>query len=188
MPSWLLWGKVGWLSTMVFIGTQTKGQEMTQWRWKQKRKVIQRPLASWCYHEHSQSIITAYNYWLWNIFLHFSYPVVYIICILPNMLSWSPIFHNGFKAPYQFTLFASTLFSFSGTFSAVLFFLTQPGLAVGLLTSQTHSQIQSDHCHEKSKSMQGPNYIPTRRPAASDYITPDLGRSDAPLNIEETRR
>ena len=110
--------------------------------------------------------ITAYNYWLSNFF---SYPIVELICILPQSLTSE---HR--TVPYELNLFFSTLFSFSGIFNSLLFFLTKLGLILTNSQTETYPQIQCRQCHQKSASWQGFNYISTRRPTASDYTTPDL--------------
>ncbi|KAH6910261.1 hypothetical protein BKA70DRAFT_1466678 [Coprinopsis sp. MPI-PUGE-AT-0042] len=51
------------------------------------------------------------------------YPIVYLVCITPQSFGrW--FFFSGYDVPYQFTLFARTLFSLSGLFNAILFFST----------------------------------------------------------------
>ncbi|PPQ92973.1 hypothetical protein CVT25_000174 [Psilocybe cyanescens] len=58
------------------------------------------------------------------------YPAVYVFCVFPNSLSrW--MYFSGFQTPYQFTLFASTLFALSGLFNVILFFSTRPDLVKG---------------------------------------------------------
>ncbi|KAH9484864.1 hypothetical protein JR316_0001766 [Psilocybe cubensis] len=58
------------------------------------------------------------------------YPAVYVFCVFPNSLSrW--LYFSGFQTPYQFTLFASTLFALSGLFNVILFFSTRPDLVKG---------------------------------------------------------
>jgi hypothetical protein len=56
------------------------------------------------------------------------YPAVYIFCVFPNTLSRWLYFTNGLKhtPPYQFTLFASSIYGLSGMFNLILFFLTRP--------------------------------------------------------------
>ncbi|KAG2016373.1 hypothetical protein CC2G_009544 [Coprinopsis cinerea AmutBmut pab1-1] len=58
------------------------------------------------------------------------YPAVYVVCVFPNSLTrW--LAFSGHKPPYQATLFASSIFAFSGLFNVVLFFLTRPELVKG---------------------------------------------------------
>ena len=139
-------------------------------RWEfQERKKNQKQLLKRCYCELIfQSHITAYNYWLSNFF---RYHLVESVCIFPNTLT--PVF----KFPYQLNLFISALFSFSGIFNSLIFFLAQLGLIFSPSNSQTETdpQIQWHRRHEKSASWQGSNYISTRRPTASECITSDLG-------------
>lgn len=73
-----------------------------------------------------------------------SYPAVYIVCFFPNSLSrW--LWFEGFNTPYQFTLFASTLFALSGTFNVILFFLTRPELVVGSKANDTEEEALPLH-------------------------------------------
>jgi hypothetical protein len=59
-----------------------------------------------------------------------SYPAVYIICVFPISLArW--LRFDGYNPPYQFTLFASALFAFSGLFNVILYFSTRREYAVG---------------------------------------------------------
>ena len=116
----------------------------------------------------------------------FSYPLVYIICILPNSLSrW--LFFSGFNVPYQFSLFANTLFSLSGLFNAILFFLTRPDLVVGPSNTSLPNQATNDPRiqspqHYRSYETELTSYgsqkfgsLPTRNsPGASDYAAPEL--------------
>jgi hypothetical protein len=108
---------------------------------------------------------------------------VYIICILPNSLSrW--LFFSGHKVPYQFSLFANTLFSLSGLFNAILFFLTRPDLVVGPSNTPLPNQAANDPRiqHYRSNETELTSYssqkfgsLPTRNsPGASDYVAPDL--------------
>jgi len=108
---------------------------------------------------------------------------VYIFCILPNSVSRWRIF-SGSNVPYQFSLFASTLFSLSGMFNAILFFFTRPNLVVGVGPSDTplpnlastDSRIQShDEIELTRHGSQNFGSLPTRGShAASDYVAPDL--------------
>lgn len=65
------------------------------------------------------------------------YPAVYIICVFPNSLSRWLSFTETTDAtdtggvPFQYTLFASALFAFSGLFNVILYFSTRPEYAVG---------------------------------------------------------
>ncbi|KIM45490.1 hypothetical protein M413DRAFT_24685 [Hebeloma cylindrosporum] len=91
------------------------------------------------------------GYWCWiksefkteQIVTEYFYPAVYIICILPNSLSrW--LSFSGFNVPYQFILAANTIFSLSGMFNAILFFLTRPDLVVGPSDSPPPTQDPTD--------------------------------------------
>jgi len=62
--------------------------------------------------------------------LIFSYPLVFIVCILPNTISrWLQF--GGTKPPHQFSLFANTVFALSGAFNLILFILTRPRVVLG---------------------------------------------------------
>ena len=113
---------------------------------------------------------------------------MYIICILPNSVC-RLLFFGGSKIPYQAILFANTLFSLSGMFNAVLFFVTRPNLVIGVGPSDTplpnlastDSEIQSHHHYRSdereltSHGSQRFGSLPSRgSPVASDYVTPDL--------------
>ena len=97
------------------------------------------------------------------------------------------LFFSGSKIPYQFTLFANTLFSLSGLFNAILFFLTRPDLVVGPSNTlppnqapndprlQSHQHYRSDETELMSFNSQKFGSLPTRNsPGASDYVAPDL--------------
>jgi len=111
-----------------------------------------------------------------NSFSVFSYPAVYIICLLPNSVAhW--ISFNGSEVPYQFTFFGSTLFAFCGLFDAILFSLTRPYLVIG--TSDSPELPLAPATNIQSK-ISGDVELPfTRSPTTSDYIPPNIegGRS-----------
>ncbi|KAJ2922566.1 hypothetical protein H1R20_g14517, partial [Candolleomyces eurysporus] len=70
------------------------------------------------------------------------YPAVYIICVFPNSLArW--LYFSGDEGPFQFTLFASTLFGFSGLFNVILYFSTRREYAVGPSVSVTAAALPS---------------------------------------------
>ena len=62
-----------------------------------------------------------------------SYPAVFIFCFFPNTLSrWLYFTDNpNDPPPYQFTLFASSIYGLSGVFNVILFLLTRPTVVVG---------------------------------------------------------
>ena len=113
-----------------------------------------------------------------NPFIVFSYPAVYIICILPKSIDrW--IYFNGSEVPYQFTLYSSTLFSFCGLFDAILFFLTRPNLVIGNGTTDSPALPPTGPVSNTQPQLSGDVELPfTRSPTASDYI---------PLNVERGR-
>jgi hypothetical protein len=108
-----------------------------------------------------------------NWFFVFSYPAVYIFCMLPMSIArW--IYFNGSTVPQQFTLFGSGLFSLCGLFDAILFFLTRPNLVVGTIDSPPlalATNTQSEHSGDVKLPF-------TQSPTASDY---------PPLDIESGR-
>lgn len=60
--------------------------------------------------------------------------MTYLICITPlSVARW--LFFFGHNVKYQGTFFATTLFSLSGTFNAILFFFTRPDLVVDSIDS-----------------------------------------------------
>ena len=63
-----------------------------------------------------------------------------MFCVLPNTLARWLYFTDSNPPPYQFTLFASTIYGLSGVFDLVLLILTRPKMVVGdpLLTDVTH--------------------------------------------------
>ncbi|RXW18068.1 hypothetical protein EST38_g7786 [Candolleomyces aberdarensis] len=71
------------------------------------------------------------------------YPAVYIICVFPISLARWLRFGRGSKPPFQFTLFASALFSFSGLFNVILYFMTRREYAVGPSISVTAPALPS---------------------------------------------
>ena len=143
--------------------------------------------------------IIAYNNSLF--YFTFSYPLVYIICILLNSICRQLVF-SGFYVPYQFSLFANTLFSLSGLFNAILFFLTRPDLVVGVGPSdtplpnlastdsgiQSHHHYRSDEIELTSHGSQRFGSLPTRgSPVASDYVAPDLEEYSAYFHQNHSR-
>lgn len=138
--------------------------------------------------------ITAYFFFLFKKLYTFSYPLVYIVCILPNSICrW--LFFSRSKAvpyqavPYQASLFASTLFSLSGMFNAILFFYTRPALVVTVSPSDTplphlaptDSRFQSHHHFGDEIELtrigsQNFGSFPARGSpgASSDYVAPGL--------------
>jgi hypothetical protein len=127
--------------------------------------------------------ITAYFFFFEKLYT-FSYPLVYIICILPNSICRWLFFSSSKTVPYQASLFASTLFSLSGMFNAILFFYTRPALVVAVSPSDTplphlastDSRIQSHHHFgDEIELTRFGSQIPARgSPVASDYVAPGL--------------
>jgi len=114
------------------------------------------------------------------------YPAVYCICIVfYSIARW--MFFLGSTPPHQFTLFTSTLFSLSGTFNAVLFFLTRPDLVIGHddpLPPIPAIDIQRQSFHERERtSFSSGNFGSLPTPAASDY--PPEGTN---ANLRASRR
>ncbi|KAG2015274.1 hypothetical protein CC2G_008560 [Coprinopsis cinerea AmutBmut pab1-1] len=59
------------------------------------------------------------------------YPLVYLVCILPQSIARWLMFTNN-PVPYEFTLLARSLFSLSGLFNVILFFTTRYDLVAGV--------------------------------------------------------
>ncbi|CAA7260692.1 unnamed protein product [Cyclocybe aegerita] len=79
------------------------------------------------------------------------YPAVYIFSFFPNSLArW--LFFSGYETPYQFSLFASTVYSLSGMFNLILFFVTRPALVVGPNVTFEETLPLSQAIHRKSSS------------------------------------
>ena len=108
-----------------------------------------------------------------NLLFVFSYPAVYIVCILPKSVArW--IYFNGYKVPYQFNLFGSTLFAFCGFFDAILFFLTRPDLVIGTTDSPALPPTPNTNTHSE---LSGDVELAfTRSPIASDHIPLEVDR------------
>ncbi|KAF8894349.1 hypothetical protein CPB84DRAFT_1682661 [Gymnopilus junonius] len=102
------------------------------------------------------------------------YPAVYIITVLPNSISrW--LSFSGSKPPYQFTLFANTVFALSGMFNAILFFATRPELVKG-----PSIDIESTHdlpLHPRKESTTYRSSLPLGRLPERTYST-----SESPLS------
>ncbi|KAF8971222.1 hypothetical protein BDZ97DRAFT_1914223 [Flammula alnicola] len=78
------------------------------------------------------------------------YPALYIFCVFPNSLSrW--LTFRGFNTPYQFTLFANSLYGLSGMLNVILFFITRPELVVGPSVVIVEDEELSFH-HRKEPS------------------------------------
>ena len=97
------------------------------WIWSRMTTRKLRRLLIQCF---CQSIIFI-KFRIWNRFN--SYPAVYIFCVFPNTLArWLYFTDNpNNPPPYQFTLFASSIYGLSGVFDLILFFLTRPKVVVG---------------------------------------------------------
>jgi len=54
-----------------------------------------------------------------------------MFCVFPNTLARLLTFSDRNPPPYQFTLFASTIYGLSGVFNLILFFLTRPTIVIG---------------------------------------------------------
>jgi hypothetical protein len=59
------------------------------------------------------------------------YPAVFIFCFLPTTLSRFITYYTNKNVPYQFTLFAITIYGLSGVFNVILFLVTRPKIVVG---------------------------------------------------------
>ncbi|KAF6763307.1 hypothetical protein DFP72DRAFT_986958 [Ephemerocybe angulata] len=125
-----------------------------------RKEVYYGPTGYWCWidKKHTAARIVTEYVWVWAsglimailygiMFLvmrgflvvdgGINYPAVYIICVFPNSLSRWLSFTETTDAtdtggvPFQYTLFASALFAFSGLFNVILYFSTRPEYAVG---------------------------------------------------------
>ncbi|KAH6910260.1 hypothetical protein BKA70DRAFT_1424810 [Coprinopsis sp. MPI-PUGE-AT-0042] len=102
------------------------------------------------------------------------YPVVYLVCITPQSFGrWFSF--SGYDVPYQFTLFARTLFSLSGVFNAILFFNTRYHLLNGgPSTEAINAAPPSEHDTTNSVTAGGPamrETVPlTRFPTSDSHI------------------
>ena len=114
---------------------------------------------------------------------------MYIVCILPNSICRRLFFSRSKAVRYQASLFASTLFSLSGMFNAILFFYTRPALVVAVSPSDTplphlastDSRFQSHHHFGDEIELtrigsQNFGSFPARGSpgASSDYVAPGL--------------
>ncbi|RXW14077.1 hypothetical protein EST38_g11777 [Candolleomyces aberdarensis] len=72
------------------------------------------------------------------------YPAVYIICVLPSSISrW--LSFSGHHVPFQFTLFSSALFAYSGFFNVILYFTTRRDYTLGSTRPIISAQLPSTH-------------------------------------------
>lgn len=87
------------------------------------------------------------------------YPAVYIFCVFPNSLSRWLYFTNGLKhpVPYEFSLFASSLYGLSGMLNLVVFLLTRPKVVMG---------------HSLPSSLKDVAVSPIHRPRGNDSAFP----------------
>ncbi|RXW18065.1 hypothetical protein EST38_g7787 [Candolleomyces aberdarensis] len=100
------------------------------------------------------------------------YPAVYIICVFPNSLArW--LYFSGDEGPFQFTLFASTLFGFSGLFNVILYFSTRREYAVGPSVSVTAATLPT--------TAQNHGYLPPDKEASQISNS----REDVNFELEE---
>lgn len=105
----------------------------------------------------------------------FSYPAVYILCILPNTISrW--LSFSGHNPSDKFVLFANTIFALSGLFNLVLFLWTRPAMVVGESNvigedgSATHIAIPSDYASSALGHL--PGNVPS-----------DLEKQNSPVSV-----
>ncbi|KAF9050156.1 hypothetical protein BJ165DRAFT_1525431 [Panaeolus papilionaceus] len=67
------------------------------------------------------------------------YPLVYIICVIPNSACrWATF--QGANVPYQLTLAANSIYNLSGTINLLLFLVTRPQLVVGPAKPTTEAE------------------------------------------------
>jgi len=90
---------------------------------------------------------------------------VYILYMTPFFVSRWLLF-SGFRSPHQYTLFSSTLFSLSGMFNAILFFLTRPHLIISPAVPTPPAPAVDIHTQSlKSRSSENLGSLPNRSPA-----------------------
>ncbi|KAJ2922562.1 hypothetical protein H1R20_g14516, partial [Candolleomyces eurysporus] len=103
------------------------------------------------------------------------YPAVYIICVFPISLArW--LRFGGSKPPFQFTLFASALFSFSGLFNVILYFMTRREYAVGPSISVTAPTLPSTAQHNNHLSDKEASQISNSREDINSVLDERYGR------------
>lgn len=83
--------------------------------------------------------------------------------MLPNSISrW--LYFRGTIVPYQFTLFASTLFAFSGAFNVLVFFITRPQLVLGPdISIEAEEMSLSNEKGHSGPSTRKLGHLPERR-------------------------
>jgi len=120
------------------------------------------------------------------------YPAVYIFCVFPNTLSRWLYFTNGLRhpPPYQFTLFASSIYGLSGVFNLILFFFTRPTVVMG--HSVTPNDIASP-IHRRHDSEFARNSLQKRPRSDYDYglLSTDIenpSRSGSTFDLQSPSR
>jgi len=103
------------------------------------------------------------------------YPAVFIFCFLPNSLARWLYFENPNKPPppYQFTLFASSIYGLSGLFNLMLFLLTRPKVVVGSPVSPTKdTAVLPIHVRHDSQKHLDYDYRPKHGSLSIDIENP----------------
>jgi hypothetical protein len=104
----------------------------------------------------------------------YSYPAVYIICVLPYSISRWLCFNNR-HVPFQVTLFTSALFAFSGFFNVILYFTTRRDYALGSSRPIVSAQLPPTHHHPLLPSSSSSDSR-TISPASTATLTPSPWR------------
>ena len=126
--------------------------------------------------------------------LFYSYPAVFIFCFFPNTLSrWLYFTENpSDPPPYQFTLFASSIYGLSGVFNLILFLLTRPTVVVGHSVGSKDAVLPIHRRHDSglifSRSFQqkGPRLDYDYGSHSTD--TEDSGRPDSTFKLRTPSR
>ena len=92
----------------------------------------------------------------------FSYPAVYIFCVLSNSIArW--LSFTGHNPPHKFILFANTIYALSGFFNFLVFYLTRKAMVIG-------EQIRDRDDEERRSNPEG--FLPPDHPHQQDGDIP----------------
>ena len=91
-----------------------------------------------------------------------------MFCVFPNTVARWLTFSDPDPPPYQFTLFASTIYGFSGVFNLILFFLTRPTIVVGNHASAVPKDVTSPF-HRRLDLARGSFHKGGQKSPSDDY-------------------